>query len=198
MPSKFNPRNLPVAIALAILVLAGAAFLIWRQFFDAYHFAVVQPGVLYRDGVRDMRTFQIAMRKAPIKTIVSLVDADEQQKEPFLAEKAWCQTHGVTLVQVPVTLGGWPDSGQIKEFLSIVNDPARQPVMVHCAQGVRRTGMMVAAYEISIQGLSADQAKQKIQTFGHSQRTAADVEKFIDAYDPKAEMMTAHFARNDE
>src|SRR6266576_3397078 len=30
-------------------------------------------------------------------------------------------------------------------FRSVASDPDNQPVLVHCAQGVRRTGMMVAA-----------------------------------------------------
>ena len=72
-----------------------------------------------------------------------------------------------------------------RQFVAIVEDPAKRPVLVHCAQGVRRTGMMVAAYERSTMGWDAARAKSATLTFGHSQRTVKDVERFIDGYNPQ-------------
>ena len=46
--------------------------------------------------------------------------------------------------------------------------------------------MMVAAYQESILGYNAEQAKSAMLRFGHGQRTVGDVMKFIDEYDPKA------------
>jgi len=94
------------------------------------------------------------------------------------------------LVRIPVPLGGWPTDEQVKEFLKIVQDPARQPVLVHCAQGVRRTGMMVAAYQESVMKFDREQAKSAILDFGHSQRTIGDVQRFIDIYDPVDQRLT--------
>jgi len=50
---------------------------------------------------------------------------------------------------------------------------------------VRRTGMMVAAYQRSVLGWDALRCKAAMMTFGHSSRTVADVERFIDVYDPR-------------
>jgi protein tyrosine phosphatase (PTP) superfamily phosphohydrolase (DUF442 family) len=177
-------------IILLIAAAGAVVFAIWWAFFDTYHFAVVQPGVLYRDGVRDMRVFAAMNRRVKLKTIVSLVDDEEFAKEPFLSEEAWCRSHGVRIIHIPVTLGGWPDTGQVRQFLEAVKNPANQPVLVHCAQGVRRTGMMVAAYQESVLGFTADHAKSAMLTFGHSQRTVGDVKRFIDIYDPKSEEVT--------
>ena len=65
-----------------------------------------------------------------------------------------------------------------------------QPVLVHCAQGVRRTGMMVAAYQRSVLNYDKDRTTAEMKTFGHSQRMIGDVTRFIDTYDPKTEQMT--------
>jgi hypothetical protein len=44
--------------------------------------------------------------------------------------------------------------------------------------------MMVAAYQQSVLGWDDQTCKAKLLTFGHSQRTVGDVQKFIDVYDP--------------
>ncbi|HTW93676.1 MAG TPA: tyrosine-protein phosphatase [Tepidisphaeraceae bacterium] len=180
-------RKVIIAVAVAVAVVG---WLVWRQWFQTYHLATVRQGVLYRDGVRDGREFATAIRLVHPRTVVSLVDDDELRKEPFLTEARICRDDGIDLVKLPVTLGGWPSSEQVKEFLAIASDPRRQPVLVHCAQGVRRTGMMVAAYQESVLDFSRDQAKNAILSFGHGQRTIEDVKKFIDIYDPATRDVT--------
>ena len=86
-------------------------------------------------------------------------------------------------------LGRLADGDQLQRFLSIVQDPTKQPVLVHCAQGVRRTGMMVAAYQRSVLNYSADQAKPAAD-LRPQPRTVGDVQRFIDVYDPAARQMT--------
>jgi protein tyrosine/serine phosphatase len=177
-------------IILIVLIVLAVGFWLFWQYFDVYHFAVVQPKILYRDGVRSIHEFDLTARKAHIKTVISLVDDGEIQKSPFTDELAYCQSHGINVVRIPVTLGGWPSSDQIRQFLSVVNDPNQQPVLVHCAQGVRRTGMMIAAYQRTELKMSKDQCGAAILSFGHSQRTIGDVLKFIDVYDPAEQRMT--------
>jgi len=166
---------------------------VWYTFFDTYHLATITPGVLYRDGVRNMHQLKLALKKTNAKTVVSLLDDQELGKQPFTEELAGCREQGIDVIRVPITLGGWPDGDQLQRFLSIVQDPSRRPVLVHCAQGVRRTGMMVAAYQRSVLNYSPEQTKAAMLTFGHSQRTVGDVQRFIDVYDPAARVMTRKF-----
>jgi protein tyrosine/serine phosphatase len=178
----------PIIIVVAILAAVG--WWIFWTYFDTYHLATVKEGVLYRDGVRTLHQFDLAARKTHVKTIVSLVDDREIARSPFTDELAYCREHGIDVVRIPVPLGGWPEGDQIDQFLSIANDPAKQPVLVHCAQGVRRTGMMVAAYEMSVLKMDKAQATAAMQGFGHSERTTGDIKRFIETYDPDAKQMT--------
>ncbi len=179
--------SLLYGIVIAVVVLVAGAVLLWWAKFATYHFAVVQAGVLYRDGNRGIREFSHAVERGKIKTVVALIDDGElasARKPEFGAEMAWCAAHGVKVARVVIPLGGWPTGEDVKRFLSVVSDKANQPVLVHCAQGVRRTGMMVAAYQRSAMGWDALKCKGAMLTFGHSSRTVGDVEKFIEVYDP--------------
>ena len=170
----------------------------WKLAFSAYHFGIVHKGVLYRDGVHTVREFEVAVRKAKPRTVVRLIDETEAKNEPFLSEKAYCREQKIALIELPIKLGGWPMPGQVDAFLNIVTDPNRQPVIVHCAQGVRRTGMMVAAYQESILGYDTVRAKSEILTFGHSPRTIGDVMKFIDVYDSKTRSLPVTLPNGNE
>src|SRR5205085_12568277 len=104
--------------------------------------------------------FEHVVRKVQPRTVVRLMDESEQAAGPFAAEAAICRQRGIEVVAIPVKLGGWPTSQQVKRFVEIASDKSRQPVLVHCAQGVRRTGMLVAAYQRAVLGWDAQRTKQ--------------------------------------
>ncbi len=184
------PAHSIAGIFFILAACAGLGWWVFWAYFDTYHLATVQPGVLYRDGVRSLRQFKLAAEKTHVRTVVSLVDDQEIQQPPFTDEMNYCAAHGITVVRVPIVLGGWPSGDEIKQFLAVVADPTNRPVLVHCAQGVRRTGMMVAAYQISVLNYDKEKTTADMLTFGHSQRTVGDVQRFIDTYDPQTQSMT--------
>ena len=182
--SNTNRRRLVLAVSV---VLFGAWGGYWFEYLQTYHLAVVQNGVLYRDGNRDLREFSTAIHRARPKTVVSLIDDRElvdPNKPQFAQEADFLSKQGVRQIRIPVKLGGWPSSEDIQKFLAVVADPANRPVLVHCAQGVRRTGMFVAAYQESAMNYDPAKAKDAILSFGHSDHVTDDVKAFIDAYNP--------------
>lgn len=189
-------------LCVSVVILLAVGFLVWRQWFETYHLAEVDPGKLYRDGNRGPREFANMLRKVHPRTVVSLIGDSERldpRKPEFAAEEAMLRDRpGVRLERISVELGGWPDDAAIQRFLSIATDSSSQPVLVHCAQGVRRTGFMVAVYQMSELGWSKERAKQEMLTFGHSMRTVGDVQRFIDAYDPVARKMTQTLPQSKE
>jgi protein tyrosine/serine phosphatase len=184
----------------ALVVLATVSVKIWQSH-RAYHLATVQEGVLYRDGAKSESQLAAALDDVHPKTVVSLVDAAEQSdpgKPQFAQESKLCDSRGIQLWRIEVKLGGWPSSENIREFLAIVNDTHKQPVLVHCAQGVRRTAFFVAAYQESVLGYDKAKAKDAILTFGHSESTINDIRRFIDGYDPKTQTVSPDLARTTE
>jgi len=180
-------------IWIAIVCAVGlVAFGVWRQYFQTYHLAEVDPEKLYRDGNRGPREFATMLRNVRPKSVVMLIDDNElvdPDKPEFQAELDLLKQQGVALHRVPISLGGWPTTQSVEDFLAIVTDAKNQPAVVHCAQGVRRTGMLVAAYQESVLGYDDDRAKTEILRFGHSDRSIGDVKRFIDIYEPKARVV---------
>jgi len=62
-----------------------------------------------------------------------------------------------------------PETEDVLEFLKTVEDPANQPVFVHCKWGTDRSGMMTAAYRIVIEGWSKEQALQEMRAMGFNE-----------------------------
>ena len=180
-------------IVLGLVVFSAVgAWLYWTR--STYHLATVDEGKLYRCGLQSFRELENAVRIAKPKTLVSLIDDREladPEKSQFKREiDTFTGGGGVSVTRVPIKLGGWPEGDEVERFLALATDPARQPVMVHCAQGVRRTGMMAAAYQMSVLGYDKEQVKKQMLTFGHSERTVGDIVRFVDNYDPAARRMT--------
>jgi protein tyrosine/serine phosphatase len=94
-----------------------------------------------------------------IKTVIDL-QADGDSNEPRFVEAA-----GMKFYRIPMTTHVPPTSQQLASFLQIVNDPAQQPVYVHCKGGRHRTGVMTAAYRMEKDGWTPDQAFQEMKRY---------------------------------
>jgi tyrosine-protein phosphatase SIW14 len=95
-----------------------------------------------------------------VKTLINLTSDDASPDEKAMAEKA-----GLAYVQIPMTTHVVPTIAQLTEFMKIVNDPAKQPVYVHCVGGKHRTGVMTAAYRMSHDGWTAERAFNEMKQY---------------------------------
>jgi tyrosine-protein phosphatase SIW14 len=73
---------------------------------------------------------------------------------------------GLQYAEIPCNPFHLEDKEAVR-FLKIVGDPKNQPVFVHCAYGSDRTGTMVAAYRMTKQNWSADEAIKELRVFGY-------------------------------
>jgi len=115
-----------------------------------------------------------------VKTVINLTSDDADASERGLVEGA-----GMKYVQIPMTTRQQPKPAELTEFLNLVNDPANQPVYVHCVGGRHRTGVMTAAYRMIHDGWSADQAfkEMKQYKFG-ADFLHPEFKDFVFAYQP--------------
>src|SRR5439155_15865092 len=99
---------------------------------------------------------------AGVKTVIDLTGtSDADQREGGMVQAA-----GMKFVRIPMTTHDAPAPEAVAQFLKLVNDPANQPVYVHCQGGHHRTGVMTAVYRMTEDGWNADRAYHEMQQYG--------------------------------
>jgi tyrosine-protein phosphatase SIW14 len=115
------------------------------------NFGAINP-VYYRGGQPKGGDYD-DLAALGVTTVVNLTSTDTDPSEEPMVKRA-----GMKYVHIPMTTHEPPTSAELAEFLAVVSDPANQPVYVHCVGGRHRTGVMTAAYRMTRDGWSADQA----------------------------------------
>jgi protein-tyrosine phosphatase len=102
--------------------------------------------------------------KSGIGTVVSLLERREESDLDLEAERAEAEKHGLTFVSFPIADRDVPSShAELGKTLDILHRRliAGESVVVHCRQGVGRTGL-VAACLLVTDGLGAQEAVDRL------------------------------------
>lgn len=111
---------------------------------------------LYRSG-QPSAEGMANLEEMGIKTIVNLRLLNSDRDE----------IDGTSLAYVHIQMEAWDaDQEEVVEFLRVVSDPGRVPVLVHCSYGADRTGAMCAVYRIVVQGWTKDEAIREMTQGG--------------------------------
>ena len=94
-----------------------------------------------------------------VKTVIDL------QQDGLAIERQFVESAGMRFFRIPMTTRTAPTSDDISQFLQLVNNPANQPVYVHCAGGRHRTGVMTAVYRMSHDGWNSDRAFKEMKQY---------------------------------
>jgi tyrosine-protein phosphatase SIW14 len=116
---------------------------------------------VYRGGQPKLGGLE-RLRQLGIKTVVNLRDDDERAKREEIA----AQKVGLQYFNFPFERLGRPQNKDMDQVLSIINNPDNQPVFVHCRHGADRTGLVIAAYRITHDGWTGQEAKAEAKRYG--------------------------------
>ncbi|HXM68294.1 MAG TPA: dual specificity protein phosphatase family protein [Candidatus Acidoferrum sp.] len=120
------------------------------------NFGEVTPS-LYRGGLLNGEGIK-ALKKLGINLIVDTHANDSSEERDV-------KSLGMQYVAIPWHCP-WPHDEVFAKFLKVVHDNKGKKIFVHCRLGDDRTGMMVAAYRISEEGWTADEAMTEMRSFG--------------------------------
>ena len=146
--------------------LAAACAAVWYHRWPIRHFGVVEEGVLYRGAQPDARGWRRLRDHFHIRTVMDL--REDEPNEPWaVEERRFCAANGITYVKLPVGHDRLTDE-QLRTVVETVSDPARRAVLIHCELGRSRTGVVVAAWRIVVEGWSCQVALAEWQRYNRS------------------------------
>jgi protein tyrosine/serine phosphatase len=153
--------------AAALLVGTGWWFVVTQPRRAAHDVSEVVPGVLYRSAQPEGESLLELRDRWHFRTVINLreTDADERWRD----EEEFCRANGIRFVSI--ALGQKFTEPELKLFMDTVQDPAAQPVLVHCEVGRNRTGYAIAYYRIAVQHWTFEAALEEARHFGLPQRS---------------------------
>jgi protein tyrosine phosphatase (PTP) superfamily phosphohydrolase (DUF442 family) len=126
---------------------------------DIFNFGQISPA--YFRGAELKGTAASGLAARGVKMVIDLrSDGDVNAGEAQLVADA-----GMKYVRIPMTTRTAPTSEQIAKFLSLVTNPANQPVYVHCVEGRHRTGVMTAIYRMTVDGWTSARAFDEMKDY---------------------------------
>ena len=172
-------RAYPAALLLACALASPAAASVDLSTIHIDNFGRVNDN--YYRGAQPQGRDYADLAALGVKTLVDLTSDDSDASERGRAEQA-----GMKYFQIPMTTHEPPTAAKLAEFMSIVNDPARQPVYVHCVGGRHRTGVMTAAYRMTEDGWTADQAFREMKQYNFgADFLHSEFKQFVYGYRPE-------------
>jgi tyrosine-protein phosphatase SIW14 len=151
-------------------------------------------GKVYRSGCLTADGFRDALRKYHIKTIINVY---EEAPDPDLRvsyfnrntvrESAICHELGAKLEFMRVDLVDQDQAGKLRpaaidRFLTLMDNPATYPVLIHCKAGLHRTGVLAAVYRMEYQGWEPLQAWHELRAHGFGEFVSDTSNQYIAQY----------------
>lgn len=113
------------------------------------------------------------IKKLGYVSIVNLRESSETGAD-VEAERAAATSAGLTFVHLPFNSSS-PDPAVVDQFLQVVTEPARQPVLVHCASGNRAAALWMIK-RLVVDGWDEDRAAKEAADLG---LTSASLKVFV-------------------
>lgn len=151
-------------IGIASIAAALLTALLWFVFthnLASHNFGVVEEGVLYRSAAPNEVFLREICERYRIATIVVLTHRIPAHEERIVSEL------GITIAHFPMSARRTPKDETVDAFLAVINDSARQPVLVHCRAGADRTGVLVASKRMAHDGWTHQEAMEEMSFYSH-------------------------------
>lgn len=176
----FSRRLSLITMAAALALVGATALGAWQGKVSGIaveNFGKVNDNY-YRGSQPDAEGFA-QLKRLGIKTVIDL------RKDSQAAAPGHVRALGMQYFNIPMKASKAATREQTEYFFKLVNDSANWPVYVHCKGGRHRTGALTAAYRITHDGWTADQAFEEMKKFDFNSGFfggPADQKRFVYAF----------------
>jgi tyrosine-protein phosphatase SIW14 len=98
------------------------------------------------------------LKEMGIKTVINL---RSQHSEKDIVEAA-----GMQSIEIPMSVFRSTEIEKVNKIIDSMTNPDNQPVYLHCQLGQDRTGVVIAAYRMRVDGWSLSETEAEMQSFG--------------------------------
>ena len=192
--SKSHAHTVLMRRTLLTAVIITAGFLVpnakpvfaaaKKKVVDLPNFSQVASGI-FRGGQPTKEGLE-KLKSRGIKTVVSL----RHNRNQVVWEAQQVKSLGLTFKRLPMDGLHKPSPATIKQFLSIVQEPANQPVFVHCEFGQDRTGTLIAIYREEAQNWPAKKAYDEMVDLGFEKKYVWLADSVFDYEEDKLETVS--------
>jgi protein tyrosine/serine phosphatase len=161
-----------IVAGLLLIVAAILGHIVWHNIikdqFVPKRFAEVIPGHLYRSGQISGRLIEAVLRQYDIEIVIDLNAHEEKWLVDQLAEEQAARNLEIEHLRLPLRGDGTGDIGVYARAIEEIARAQREDktILVHCAAGTRRTGGVVAAYLMLVEGASTDVVMSELGRHG--------------------------------
>jgi tyrosine-protein phosphatase SIW14 len=155
-------RRIVGGVAVFVVVVGvglGAKF--GRYHFIPKRFAVVEAGKVYRGGEQEAGPYARIIQERGIRTVVTLLD-EEAEDRLERVEREMVAELELKRLRFPMPGDGRGEFDVLEGAAAAIADPQNQPVFLHCAAGVHRTGATVAVYRMKHCGWDVERALDEL------------------------------------
>ena len=173
-----NRRRWIVLALICLLAGVGSAISQYKYYFWPKRFHVVEAGQIYRGGWQKPGPLRRLLRTYQIKTLLNVAcnptEPEADGKGPIVHEL------GVAWHKILMPGTGLGTFAQLDEAADVLADPSNRPVFVHCAAGVHRTNMAIAAYRLQHCRWNLEQTLEEMARYGFDrERDSGQVEHLL-------------------
>jgi tyrosine-protein phosphatase SIW14 len=127
---------------------------------------------VYR-GAQPAQEGYATLKEMGIRTVINLRTSE--------SERSKVEATGMRSVEIPLSMLSNGDKDKVDKVVAVMADPSNRPVFVHCRLGEDRTGIVVAAYRMKIQGWPLSLAEAEMDSFGFN-NVWINLRKFLHRY----------------
>jgi len=131
---------------------------------------------LYRGGQPTLDGFS-SLRAMGVGMVVNFRDERAETE----IEKRQVESLGIKYVGIPFSANHKPPTNQIVEFLDLLRANPSTKIFVHCRRGADRTGLMIAAYRVSIEHQPVTDAVSEMHRFHYDWLFRPQLKRYIDS-----------------
>ena len=128
------------------------------------NFHLVTPDI-WRSAQPSYQSLKL-MKFYGLKTVVNL----RWERRVVGTEKKWADKLGLQYFSRPMDANETQKPEDLKKTLEIISAKENQPVLLHCAAGKDRTGLIIAMYKLQQGMVTFDQAHKEMLMYGYSEQ----------------------------